>query len=60
MMLRDDDGTVREIEVDAEVRTRSPIDDERRASVEAARFLARVVVLRLLFTVAARLHPARR
>jgi copper(I)-binding protein len=31
LMVREDSGAVSEIEVDAEVRTRSPIDDERRA-----------------------------
>ncbi|HSV19841.1 MAG TPA: copper chaperone PCu(A)C [Casimicrobiaceae bacterium] len=31
LRLRDADGDVHEIEVDAEVRLRSPIDDERRA-----------------------------
>jgi periplasmic copper chaperone A len=31
LRLRDADGQVREIDVDAEVRLRSPIDDERRA-----------------------------
>jgi copper(I)-binding protein len=31
LTVRDDSGALREIEVDAEVRTRSPIDDERRA-----------------------------
>ena len=31
LTLRDDDGTVQEITVSAEVRFRSPIDDERRA-----------------------------
>ena len=31
LTVRDDDGSVREIDVNAEVRNRSPIDDERRA-----------------------------
>jgi copper(I)-binding protein len=31
LTVRDDDGTVQEITVNAEVRFRSPIDDERRA-----------------------------
>ena len=31
LMVRDNTGAVSEIAVDAEVRTRSPIDDERRA-----------------------------
>jgi copper(I)-binding protein len=31
LTVRDDDGTVQEITINAEVRLRSPIDDERRA-----------------------------
>jgi len=31
LTVRDDDGSVHEIDVNAEVRNRSPIDDERRA-----------------------------
>jgi copper(I)-binding protein len=31
LMVRDDNGTVQEIAVNAEVRHRSPVDDERRA-----------------------------
>ena len=31
LLVRDDDGVVHDIEVNAEVRLRSPIDDERRA-----------------------------
>jgi copper(I)-binding protein len=31
LTVRDDDGTVRDVDVNAEVRDRSPVDDERRA-----------------------------